>query len=141
VTLAREFHEAFGEPAPASPTVPSHDLAAFRMRLIGEEFKEVKEEFSKLLARLRLGHGPNDDKTVEIMQSLVKEVCDLCYVVEGTLLAYGVEDAYDEVHRSNMTKTPSEGGGKAIKGAGYTPADPEKMFPAIIEGTCYEEEA
>jgi len=30
--------------------------------------------------------------------------------------------------------------GKALKGPNYTPVDPEKMFPSIIEGTVHEEE-
>ena len=141
MTLAREFHEAFGQPAPSTPTVPDLDLAALRLRLIREEYEELKQEFARLLVQLRAGGGPNDESVVALMQALVKETCDLRYVIEGTLVAFGVEDAYDEVHRSNMTKTAAPDGGKAIKGAGYSPADPELMFPSIIEGTCHEEES
>lgn len=142
MSLAREFHEAVGQPAPASPTVPDSDLTAFRLRLIREEYEEARVEFTRLLVALRAPHG-NADAIVAAMQSLVKEVCDLRYVVEGTLVAFGVDpDAYEEVHRSNMSKF--SGGvlrrpdGKIMKGPDYTPVDPDKMFPPIVDGTCEE---
>lgn len=142
MSLVREFHLRFGVAAPASPTVPSVDGAALRQRLLREEFEEVRKEADRLLAALRSGEDANSDRVVAIMQRLVKELCDLRYVAEGTLVAFGVEpDAYEEVHRSNMTKSPGEAGGKAVKGPAYDPADDEKMFPSIIEGTCHEEEA
>lgn len=111
------------------------------MRLIDEEFKEVRIESAKLIARLRAGDGANNDRIVEIMQALVKELCDLRYVVEGALVTCGVEpDAYDEVHRSNMSKQGRRADGKVLKGPNYSPPDPELMFPSIIEAGCEEVE-
>lgn len=140
MSRVRQFHQAFDQPAPHGPTVPDLETAALRMRLITEEYKEVQEDASKLIAALRSGAAP--EAVVGIMQALVKEVCDLRYVAEGTLVAFGVEpEAYDEVHRSNMSKLGPDGkpirraDGKALKGPGYTPADPNKMFPSIIDGT------
>lgn len=144
MSRVRKFHEAFDQPAPSHPTVPDDATAAFRMRLITEEYKEVQEEATKLLVALRTGAPP--ETVVEILQALVKEVCDLRYVAEGTLVALGVEpDAYDEVHRSNMSKLGEDGrpirraDGKVLKGPNYSPADPNKMFPPIVDGTTEEE--
>lgn len=144
MSRVREFHLAFNQPAPRHPTVPDADLAALRMRLIREEYEEVVEESNTLLSQLRSGASP--DAVVATMQRLVKEVSDLRYVAEGALVAYGVEPAaYNEVHRSNMSKLGEDGkpvrreDGKALKGPNYSPADPELMFPSIIESTCTEE--
>ena len=140
MSRVREFHRAFDQAAPDGPTVPDAELAALRMRLISEEYKEVVADFQQLIVALR--RGDRDQKVHEIMQRVVKECCDLRYVAEGALVAFGVEpDAYDEVHRSNMSKLGDDGkpvrraDGKALKGPNYTPADPEKMFPSVIEGT------
>lgn len=145
VSRVREFHEAFDLDAPRGPTVPDPDLASLRMRLIREEFEEVKAESDKLLVALRT-HQPAA-VLVPIMQALVKEICDLRYVSEGSLVAFGVEpDAYSEVHRSNMSKLGEDGkpirreDGKVLKGPGYQPVEAELMFPSVIEGTNPEEE-
>lgn len=144
MSLVREFHIAFNQEAPPFPTVPDRDLAALRMRLIRKEYEEVKKESDLLLAALR-NDAVHPDVIVAIMQRLIKEICDLRYVTEGALVAYGVEpDAYKEVHRSNMSKLGEDGkpvtrdDGKALKGPNYSPADPNKMFPSIIEGSATE---
>jgi predicted HAD superfamily Cof-like phosphohydrolase len=135
---AREFHEAFDLDRPAYPTVPSAALASLRLRLIKEEVKETDDEFQVLLRMLRSTTGTVDQK-VAVMQALVKELCDIKYVVDGALVAFGVsDDAYDEVHRSNMSKLGEDGkplrraDGKVLKGPYYSEADPDKMFPPVI---------
>jgi predicted HAD superfamily Cof-like phosphohydrolase len=146
VSRVREFHQAFDQPAPSHPSVPDLELAQFRKRLITEEIKEVEADFAQLMATLRQGRPYAE--TTPIMQNLVKELCDLRYVVEGALVAFGVDPdaAYDEVHRSNMSKLGADGkpirreDGKALKGPNYTPADPDKMFPSVIDGTVHEED-
>lgn len=145
MSRVRKFHLAFDQPAPSRPTVPDAETAALRMRLITEEYKEVHEDATRLLGLLRSGHGANHDAVVESMQRLVKEVCDLLYVTEGTLVAFGVYPAaYDAVHASNMSKLGDDGkpvrraDGKALKGPNYKPVNPEQMFPSIIDGTVEE---
>lgn len=134
---------AFDQPAPNHPTIPDLDLARLRLRLVNEEYAEVLAEFQSLLRQLRRPRWGSEDERVAIMQRLVKELCDLRYVTEGALVAFGVEPvAYDEVHRSNMSKLGEDGkpvrreDGKALKGPNYSPADPDKMFPSVIEGTA-----
>lgn len=137
MSLVREFHEAFDQDAPAYPRVPTPDLASLRLRLIKEEMDEVNAEFQVLLRMLRGSATP--DQKIAVMQALVKELCDLQYVTEGALVAFGCDDGpYIEVHRSNMSKLGPDGlpvkraDGKVLKSASYTVADPERMFPSII---------
>jgi predicted HAD superfamily Cof-like phosphohydrolase len=145
MSRVREFHLAFDQPAPDFPTIPTVDLASLRMRLIREEMKEVEVDFATLLMSLRA--GVRHDQIVEVMQRLVKELCDLRYVVEGSLVAFGVEPvAYDEVHRSNMSKLGLDGkpirreDGKALKGPNYSPADPDRLFPSVVDAEHEEED-
>jgi Phosphoribosyl-ATP pyrophosphohydrolase len=62
---------------------------------------------------------------------------DLAYVVYGAAWRCGIDlDAViTEVHRSNMTKTPTPGDGKAIKGPGYSPPN----LAAVLAGPTPEE--
>jgi predicted HAD superfamily Cof-like phosphohydrolase len=144
MSVVREFHEAFGHPAPPGANIPSVERAALRFRLVTEEFAEVREEFAKLLYLLRTTEGNH----VEVhqlahttMQNLIKELTDLVYVCEGAQIEFGVDPdaAMREVHQSNMSKLGTDGkpiydaGGKVMKGPDYRPVDPERLFPGIID--------
>src|SRR5690606_7734336 len=87
-----EFHETFGLPVLDEPRLISEDRAALRVNLLQEELKE-------LLTAIH-----NDD-LVEIADAF----CDLQYVLSGAILEYGMgkrfKKLFDEVHRSNMSKT------------------------------------
>lgn len=85
---------------------PSKDLRIARAQLILEEFME-------LIKAMEDGDG------VETADA----VADLCYVVIGTAVAFGLplESLVAEVHRSNMTKEIGEF--KPIKGDAYSPPD------------------
>lgn len=58
-----------------------------------------------------------------------KEGIDICYIVTGSLVSMGVPvmECWEEVHRSNMTKTPA-GDGKALKGPDFEAADIEPII-------------
>ena len=98
-------------------------MATLRKSLIEEETKEVVEELEK------------DDVD---MQALAKELADLLYVTYGTIVSFGLqqymEDVFDEVHASNMSKLGRDGkpihrdDGKALKGPDYFKADMTKIF-------------
>lgn len=113
--MVREFHEAFGLPAPAEPVdyVPTY-INAFRRKLHDEEDRELRAAAD--------GHS---------VSALVKEACDLAYVAIGTCVSLGVDfdRAFAEVHRSNMSKLGPNGrpirraDGKVLKGPDYRPAD------------------
>lgn len=136
MTLVAEFHEAFGTTDPQVPTPPDRRKAALRLRLIDEEFKEVQFE----LRALMLSDEVNTpiEQRLAIMARLLKELCDLRYVVEGGAEDLGLgtvfEQAYHEVHRANMSKLGADGrpikresDGKVLKGPLYKPADMEQF--------------
>jgi len=104
------FHQEFSIPVASTPTPPDTQTTVLRIRLIQEEFNELKEAL--------------DEKD---LPCIAKEIADLLYVVYGTAVSCGIdmEKIFQEVHRSNMSKI---GGhkrkdGKWIKPSTYLPAN------------------
>jgi len=99
----------------AIPRVGIDDLRVARLNLIVEECAELAEA---LLAR---------DKAL-----VLDALADLAYVVVGTAVAYGLplEAAFDEVHRSNMTKE-ADGTHKPAKGPDYQPPQLTRLVQAL----------
>ena len=135
MTVVADFHRAFDLEHPASvPLIPEPDLVRLRMRLIREEYEEVMVELGQLV------HVKDPRAAAELFGKLLKELADLRYVVEGCAVSFGlpIDDAYREVHRSNMSKLGADGkpirdaGGKVLKGPNYREADMTR-FVAIIE--------
>ena len=85
------FHQTFGAPILAKPTIPSTERCGLRVSLLAEELDELKEAIAA-----------ND--LVEIADAL----CDLQYVLSGAVLEFGLGekfvDLFNEVQRSNMSK-------------------------------------
>lgn len=69
------------------------------------------------------------------IEAIAKEAADVVYVVIGTAISCGIpfDRVLEEVHRSNMTKTP-DGDGKAIKGEGYQPPDIRPIIREAMAG-------
>lgn len=67
------------------------DLTNLRIKLIDEEFLELVESLE-------------EGSTEEVL----KEMCDLLYVIFGTATAYGLDkilpEAFDRVHHNNLLK-------------------------------------
>jgi len=86
-----QFHQTFGAPILAEPTIPSKERCGLRVSLLAEELDELKEAIAA-----------ND--LVEIADAL----CDLQYVLSGAVLEFGLGDKFvdlfNEVQRSNMSK-------------------------------------
>lgn len=86
-----EFHKTFKAPVLDKPELAPVDRAKLRVSLIQEELNELQEAIE------------NND-LVEVADAL----CDLQYVLSGTVLEFGMKDLFDkmfdEVHRSNMSK-------------------------------------
>jgi len=109
--LVKEFHKLVGHVDPTKPNEnPDMELVEFRKKLIKEEYFEVMEALS---------WKPLDE--------IAKEFCDLLYVVYGAGASLGIpmDEAFEIVHRSNLTKV---GGGmrpdgKFLKGPNYQPPD------------------
>lgn len=109
-----EFHSTCEIPILKQPKIPSKDRCDFRIRLLKEEFIELKD-----------GIEASDLK--EIFDALL----DLQYALDGTFLEFGMHKikphGQNEVHRSNMTKLDKDGlpikreDGKILKGPNYSP--------------------
>ena len=108
--LAGDFMNAFGQEVLTEPTCPSPELAKLRLELIREEVEE-------------LNVGIEGMDIVEIADALT----DILYVVYGAGHAFGIDldECYQEVHRSNMSKLGEDGkpiyreDGKVLKGPNY----------------------
>ena len=114
-SMVEEFHKKFDILAQTSPTAVSEETKRLRIRLIQEEFDELKESMAE-------GN----------LAALAKEMADLLYVVYGTAVSYGIDmdPVFREVHRSNLSKI---GGykredGKWVKPPTYSPADIEPLL-------------
>ncbi|MEK7870279.1 MAG: MazG nucleotide pyrophosphohydrolase domain-containing protein [Nitrospirota bacterium] len=124
-SMVEEFHKKFDILVQVSPTAASEETKRLRIRLIQEEFDELKESMAE-------GN----------LAALAKEMADLLYVVYGTAVSYGIdmEPVFREVHRSNLSKV---GGykredGKWVKPPTYSPA---KIEPLLAMQMSAPEEA
>jgi predicted HAD superfamily Cof-like phosphohydrolase len=86
------FHDTFNLPILDTPQIPDAKRCTLRVNLLEEELNELKEAIQ------------NDD-LVEVADAL----CDIQYVLSGAILEFGMADKFkelfDEVQRSNMSKT------------------------------------
>lgn len=113
------FMRAFGQDVKGHPELADFDTAELRLELITEEVQE-------------LATAIDNDDIVEIADALT----DILYVVYGAGHAYGIDldDCFDEVHRSNMSKLGPDGkpiyreDGKVLKGPDYSPPDLEEVI-------------
>lgn len=116
INQVKEFHEKFGIHVGKNLNDIESFIATLRASLIEEEAKEVNMAIYN-----------------EPIENITKELCDLLYVTYGTILAFGlqnkIEECFDEVHRSNMSKLGKDGkpvyrgDGKLLKGNNYSVAD------------------
>lgn len=107
-----EFNQAFDIPKLDSPNIGSEELIELRIKLLREEVEEYAEA-------ARAGD------LVEVIDALA----DIGYILAGTILNHGMQniydDAFNEVHRSNMAKLVDgkvlrREDGKVMKPQGWT---------------------
>jgi len=102
------------------------NLFSFRMCLVAEEFKELAEAGGDLLGNFE--DTSLEEKTIR-QEQVLKELCDCIYVLKGMAVTFGwdVDEAFDRVHNSNMTKFPfsKSDDGKVVKGPEYVPCNLE----------------
>lgn len=111
----KEFHEKYGHFIANKIGIPPQPIKDLRMSLCLEEMNE----FITAVIRNDLGE-------------IADGAADLIYVLVGTCISYGIpiDRIFQEVHRSNMTKTPV----KAAEGEKYgtkTPKGPDYKAPQI----------
>jgi predicted HAD superfamily Cof-like phosphohydrolase len=87
-----DFHRTFKHPLPVDPAIPSKDRCQLRISLL-------KEELSELEDAIQAGD----------LVAVADAFCDLQYVLSGAILEFGLgakfKDLFDEVQRSNMSKS------------------------------------
>ncbi len=108
-----EFNQAFEIPKLEQPGLSDSDLIELRIKLLTEEVQEYADA-------ARAGD------MVEILDALA----DIGYILAGTIINHGMQDIYDdafaEVHRSNMAKLVDgkvhrRDDGKVMKPEGWQP--------------------
>ena len=117
--LVGDFMQAFGQDVETEPTWPDFSTRELRLELIREEYEELEEALE------------NRD-LVEVADALT----DLLYVVYGAGHTFGLDldDCFDEVHASNMSKLVEDGtpikaeNGKVMKGPGFFAPDLESIL-------------
>ena len=114
-----DFMEAFGQRVELEPTWPDFNIRELRLELVSEEFSELCQAIE-------------DRDMVEIADALT----DLLYVIYGAGHAFGIDldECFDEVHRSNMSKLGEDGrpiyreDGKVLKGPNFFEPDLESIL-------------
>ena len=117
-----EFHKMFKlgmEKQPVSRL--KNDKSKLRFELMKEENEEYME-------------AVDNDDIVEVADALG----DMLYILCGTIIEHGmtelIEEVFDEIHRSNMSKLGEDGkpvyreDGKVMKGPGYFKPDIAKII-------------
>ena len=107
--MVLKYHEKFNLGIGVKGTLITAERQMLRTRLMMEELAEVVEAMQL-----------ND------YEHLAKELGDALYTIYGTAAEYGIpmDEAFAEVHRSNMTKTANpDPNGKVLKGEDYEEAD------------------
>ena len=114
----KEFMTACGQEVNVVPTIPDVKTRIMRYDILKEEADELKHATTLVDA--------------------LDAITDILYVLLGTAHAYGladkVEAAFNEVHRSNMTKVMPDGkvlrrdDGKIIKPDTYEPPNLQKVL-------------
>jgi predicted HAD superfamily Cof-like phosphohydrolase len=113
IDKVKEFHRVFGLQYHEQPTAEVDDrIMELRHRLMQEENDEYLEACR------------NRDLTL-----IADALGDKLYILFGTIIAHGlqykIEEVFDEIHRSNMSKLDNEGkpiyreDGKILKSSNY----------------------
>ena len=108
-----DFQSAYNSTRNTSPTFLSPDEYQLRYRLGKEELDEYLE-------------ACKDNDLIEVADALA----DQLYILLGTMISHGMgdvmEDIFDDVHRSNMSKLGEDGkpiyreDGKILKGPNFS---------------------
>lgn len=144
IECVREFHRGFDLPHDEEPGIPEQiPEAAHLTRMVVAQMEELGRLIHShakrvggddILLRLQL----IQEEAAEVgralvnqdLENLLKELCDLRYVVDGTTLFMGLDSvftpAFLEVQRSNMSKLidPTiDEAGRVNKGPSYSKAE------------------
>jgi predicted HAD superfamily Cof-like phosphohydrolase len=112
IESVEEFHNSFGVKNELEPTKIARQISDLRYKLMKEENDEYLEAC----------HEKN-------LVAIADALGDQLYILCGTILAHGmqhvIEDVFNEIHASNMSKLGEDGkpiyryDGKVLKGPNY----------------------
>lgn len=95
IEKVKEFNKAFGIESPMFPSLVGEDVYELREKLMAEENEEYL-----------------DSCQLKDLVGVLDALCDMQYILLGTVISHGLEDvfvsAFNEVHRSNMSKLDSD---------------------------------
>lgn len=122
IKAVEAFHKAFGLGINTEPTAElSAEKNLLRYKLMREENEEYLE-------------AANNNDLVEVADALG----DMLYILCGTIIEHGmqhkIEEVFDEIQRSNMSKLGHDGkpiyreDGKVLKGPNYFKPDIEGIL-------------
>ena len=121
ISKVAQFHELFNQSNSTAPTLQPEEICYLRHSLMAEENDEYIEACA-------------EGNIVGIADALG----DMMYILCGTILKHGmqhvIENVFDEIHRSNLSKLDPDGNpvirddGKIIKGPDYQPPDIKKFL-------------
>lgn len=122
IDAVHEFHKAFKLGIKNTPTADiGEDRNLLRYKLMREENEEYLE-------------AANNNDLVEVADALG----DMLYILCGTIIEHGmqdvIEDVFNEIQRSNMSKLGEDGkpiyreDGKVLKGPNYFKPDIAKIL-------------
>lgn len=122
IAAVHEFHSAFGLGINNKPVA---DLGEAKNLLRFNLMKEENEEYLE---------AANNNDLTEVADALG----DMLYILCGTIIEHGmqykIEEVFDEIQRSNMSKLGSDGkpvlreDGKVLKGPHYFKPDIKKIL-------------
>ena len=118
-----DFQSAYNSTRNTKPTLLDSETSMLRYNLGKEELLEYLE-------------ACNNNDLIEVTDALA----DQLYILLGTMISHGlqnvIEDVFNEVHRSNMSKLGQDGNpiyredGKILKGPHFSPPNIEQFLTA-----------
>tara|TARA_B100000686_G_C16805244_1_gene989533 strand:+ start:9738 stop:10127 length:390 start_codon:yes stop_codon:yes gene_type:complete len=122
LNAVEKFHKAFGIEISESPIAKTSD------KKIELRFRLMQEENTEYLKAAK------EDDLIEVADALG----DMLYILCGTILTHGmqykIDEVFDEIQKSNMSKLNKDGkpiyrkDGKVLKGPNYFKPDINKIF-------------
>jgi len=116
-----DFQSAYNSTRNTKPTLLDSETSMLRYNLGKEELLEYLE-------------ACNNNDLIEVTDALA----DQLYILLGTMISHGlqnvIEDVFNEVHRSNMSKLGQDGNpiyredGKILKGPHFSPPNIEQFL-------------
>lgn len=116
-----DFHNAFNQENGKEPRLLTENEYRLRYNLMYEENQEYME-------------ACREDNLVEIADALGDQLYILCGTILKHGMQYKIEEVFDEIQRSNMSKLGEDGkplfreDGKILKGPNYTPPNIFDIF-------------